>query len=65
MRSVCAEARRDRRPPEKLLVEVKSALRSLPELECVPRGPEREALVARVVTILIDEYYASTGDKRA
>lgn len=56
---VCAEAHRKQCTAEQLLVEFKDALRSLPETKRVPAGTERDDLVARLVTLLIEVYYAA------
>ena len=58
---VCAEARRQHYTPERLLVDLKDVLRATPEVQQVPRGPERDDLVARVVTLCIDEFFAGAA----
>ena len=58
---VCAEARVQHYTPERLLVDLKDALRATPEVQQVPRGPERDDLVARVVTLCIDEFFDGTA----
>jgi hypothetical protein len=61
VRLVCAEARLQHYTPERLLVDLKDALRATPEVQRVPRGPERDDLVARVVTLCIDEFFVGTA----
>ena len=60
---VCAEARLQHYTPERLLVDLKDALRATPEVQQVPRGPERDELVARVVTLCIDEFFEKTAPR--
>lgn len=55
--TLCAVARRDRLPPERLLVELKHTLDAVPELERLE--PEsREEVRTRVVQYAIREYFA-------
>src|SRR5690242_6911884 len=54
---VCADARLKRYTPERLLIDVKDALRVLPEVQRLPRGPERDDFISSVVTLCIDEFF--------
>ena len=47
--------------PEKLLIAFKSALAAAAEAEEIPAGVERNAMLSQLVSIFIDELYA-TGD---
>ena len=47
--------------PEKVLVAFKSALAAAADAEQIPPGFERNAILAQLVSIFIDELYA-TGD---
>ena len=47
--------------PEKLLIAFKSGLAAAAEAEGIPAGVERNAMVSQLVSIFIDELYA-TGD---
>jgi hypothetical protein len=60
---VCADARLKRYTPERLLIDVKDALRGLPEVQQLPRGPERDELISGVVTLCIDEFFGA-GKRR-
>ena len=57
---IAVEAKRDNRQPEWLLVALKAAAYSVPALQHVPRGPDRDAVVARLVSLCIDEYYSGS-----
>jgi hypothetical protein len=59
VRSVCDEARREQWPPETLLVAYKSALETVGAVRGLPRGPERDAVIARLVSLCINEYYGA------
>ena len=60
---VCADARLKRYTPERLLIDVKDALRVSPEVQQLPRGPERDEFIAGVVTLCIDEFFGA-GKRR-
>ena len=60
IRQCCVDARRIAEP-EKILVAFKSALARAAEAEKIPQGVERNAMFAQLVSIFIDELYA-TGD---
>ena len=60
IRYIAVEAKRDKRPPEWLLVALKAAAHSMPALQCIPRGPDRDAIVAHLVSLCINEYYSSS-----
>ena len=59
VRLVCGEARVKNWPPESLLIAVKSALQTVPAVQGRIRGPDRDEFLGRIVTLCIDEYYAS------
>jgi hypothetical protein len=54
---VCAEARRDEWSPETLLVAVKDACFSAPEIAHMMTTSERDGLLARVITACIQEFF--------
>jgi len=54
--AVCAQARRERVAPERLLVAVKTALDELPVAGCDPLV--RTAIKQRIVSLAIRTYYA-------
>src|SRR4029079_8858048 len=54
---ICIDAKRNDWPPEWLLVAFKEAVFSLPAVQRVPRGPERDEIVAHLVSLCIEEYY--------
>jgi hypothetical protein len=58
---VCADARLKRYTPERLLIDVKDALRVLPEVQQMARGPERDEFISSVVTLCIDEFFGQGG----
>jgi hypothetical protein len=57
LKRICIDARGSEWPPEWLLIAFKSALYTLPALEGLTRGPERDEFVARLVSLCIDEFY--------
>jgi len=59
VRRICLDARRNAWPPEQLLVAFKRALHSLPCVQRLTAGPDRDALVGRLVTLCIQEYYGA------
>jgi hypothetical protein len=61
LRGMCDEARTDGVAAEQLIVEVKEALGILCDTCAVPYGPARRELTSRVVTLCIEEYYASAA----
>lgn len=58
LRTVCAEAHRRHLRAEQLLILFKQAWSSLPEVEQLPRGIERDELLGRIITVCIEEFYA-------
>jgi len=60
LRCIAVEAKRDNRQPEWLLVALKTAAHSVPALQRIPRGPDRDAVVARLVSLCIDEYFSGS-----
>jgi len=59
LRLMCDEAHRSGLRAEQLIVIVKDAWRSLPEVSRLPAGGTRERLLSRVVTMCIEEFYES------
>ena len=57
LKRICIEARRSDWPPEQLLIAFKSALDTLPSVQHLTRGPERDEVVSHLVSRCIDEYY--------
>ena len=55
---VCRAARRERMRAEQVIVAVKQTWYSLPEVRELPSGDARAALLDRVVSLTIDEFYA-------
>ena len=60
IRQCCVEAMPAE--PEKLLIAFKSALSAAAEAEQIPAGVERNAMLSQLVSIFIDELYATGGD---
>ncbi|HKW46959.1 MAG TPA: hypothetical protein VJN70_05920 [Gemmatimonadaceae bacterium] len=54
---ICIDARRSDLPPERLLVAFKTAMHTLPAVQRLTRGPDRDDFVRRLVSLCIDEYY--------
>src|ERR1041384_3049665 len=48
--------------PEKLLIAFKTALSAAAEAEQIPAGVERSAMLSQLVSIFIDELYATGND---
>ena len=46
---------------EQVIVALKEAWRSLPEVQTLPAGGPRDMVLSRAITMLIEEYYASRG----
>jgi hypothetical protein len=59
---VCNLARDGRWTPEQLIVAVKEACYSSPEIAMLTTASEREAMMATIVTGCICEYYTPRGD---
>lgn len=59
VRRICDEAKREHWPPESFLIALKTALAAAPAVRRLPRGPERDEFVGRVVSLCIEEYYGS------
>ena len=56
LRQFCRHARRERIPPEQVLVRVKHALESLPAV--ADAVTERQTARARIISLAIEAYYA-------
>ena len=46
---------------EQVIVALKEAWRSLPEVQTLPAGGPRDTVLEGVITMLIEEYYARPG----
>jgi hypothetical protein len=57
LRRVCDGAKRENWPPELLLIAFKKALDTAPGVQHLTRGPDRDEVVARLVSLCIEEYY--------
>lgn len=65
LRRVCGEAKRENWPPELLLIAFKKALDTTPGVQHLTRGPERDQVVVRLVSLCIEEYYRGCHRERA
>jgi len=63
IRDICDEAHADDIPPERLVKEIKEALRVLCDACHVPHGSARTDFTQRVVTLCIEEYYATARER--
>jgi hypothetical protein len=59
IRVMCDEAHRNGLRAEQLLVILKDAWSSLPEVARLPTGGTRERLLDRIVTMCVEEFYGS------
>ena len=59
MRLLCDDARRRGLRAEQVIVLVKEAWASLPEVHALPRGQQRSEALSRIVSLCIDEFYAA------
>lgn len=57
VKRICLDARRNGWPPERLLIAFKGALYTLPAVQRLARGPDRDEFVAHLVSLCLDEYY--------
>lgn len=55
--AVCAGARRDAWTPEQLVIAVKDACYTSPEISHLTPTSERDAFLAMVITVCIQEFY--------
>ena len=62
MRSLCRAAIERDYTAERLLVEFKEVVRTLPEARQLMAGSEREEFLSRLVTVLIRAYYATPAE---
>lgn len=62
MRLVCDDARHRGLRAEQLIITFKQVWATLPEVRKVPRGAEREEMLARLVSMCINEFYAEPHD---
>lgn len=63
MKLLCVDAHRGGVEAEKLVIAVKEAWASLPEIQNVSHEPDRDALRDRVITLCIREYYAADAGR--
>ena len=56
---ICSDARRSDWPAEQLLIAFKSALYTLPSVQRLTRGSERDEFVSHLGSLCIDEYYGT------
>lgn len=61
LRLMCDDARRRGVRAEQMIVVLKEAWRSLPEVQRLPAGGPADAVLSGVITTFIEEYYASPG----
>ena len=61
IRRISVDAKRNNWPPEWLLVAFKAAVHSLPALQRLTPGPDRDEFVARLVSLCINEYYGDSA----
>lgn len=61
VRVLCSEIHRDGLRAEQLIVTVKQTWQSLPEVQRIPPGAPRNDVLARIITLCIEEFYAG-GD---
>jgi hypothetical protein len=58
IRALCAAAHQEHLHAEQMLVFVKKALSSLPEVAALPAGPQHDDALAPVISLCIEEFYA-------
>jgi hypothetical protein len=58
IRALCAAAHQEHLRAEQLLVLLKRALNSLPEVEVLPHDSRRADALAQVISLCIEEFYA-------
>lgn len=64
LRRFCDAAQCQQLRPEQVLVALKSMLRAVPEIRNTRKRDSRDDLIARAVTMCIEEYYAVPADRR-
>jgi hypothetical protein len=55
---LCLAAHQEALHAEQLLISVKKALNSLPEVAALPQGSRRAVMLSRVISLCIEEFYA-------
>ena len=60
VRQLCTFAHRENVSAEQILIQFKEIWASLPPLAGLPRGRQRNDLMARVATMCIEEFYRPT-----
>jgi len=58
IRVLCSEVHHDGLQAEQLIITVKQTWQSLPEVQRIPPGTPRNEILARIVTLCIEEFYA-------
>ena len=61
IRRISVDAKRNNWPPEWLLVAFKAAVHTLPALQRLTPGPDRDDFIARLVSLCINEYYGDSA----
>ena len=61
VRRISVDAKRNNWPPEWLLVAFKAAVHSLPALQRLTPGEDRDEFVAHLVSLCINEYYGPSA----
>lgn len=61
IRALCDEAHRQHEPAERLIIALRRAWASLPEVRRFPRADPRAGIIDRVITLCIQEYYTEPG----
>jgi hypothetical protein len=64
LRRFCDAAQCQQLRPEQVLVALKSMLRAVPEIRSTRKRDSCDDLIARAVTMCIEEYYAVPADRR-
>lgn len=64
LQRLCLKAKEANWTPEGLLIAFKEALYTLPTVERVPRGPDRDEFVARLVSLCIEAYFGTPTPKK-
>jgi hypothetical protein len=61
IRRISVDAKRNNWPPEWLLVAFKAAVHTLPALQRLTPGPDRDDFISRLVSLCINEYYGDSA----
>lgn len=63
VRRLCVVAHSEEMPAEQLLIRFKEIWAGLPQLAGLPRGRQRNDLMAQLATMCIEEYYRPSPDR--